>query len=115
MIPCHAVAAPAAARRSTLLAEALHRVAASKYTCTRVLEHEPGTAAGAGRRLRIGTPPRPVRPPRATRCPKRPDGIERELSGQLDACPFGQRRMRTAASDRTPPRPTSVTTMSGQL
>jgi hypothetical protein len=42
MIPCHAVAAPAAARRSTLLAEALHRVAASKYTCTRVLEHEPG-------------------------------------------------------------------------
>jgi hypothetical protein len=43
MIPCHAVAA----RRSTLLAEALHRVAASKYTCTRVLEHEPGTAAGA--------------------------------------------------------------------
>ena len=46
MIPCHAVAAPAA-RRSTLLAEALHRVAASKYTCTRVVEHEPGTAAGA--------------------------------------------------------------------
>ena len=50
MIPCHAVAA----RRSTLLAEALHRVAASKYTCARVLEHERGTAAGAGRRLRIG-------------------------------------------------------------
>jgi hypothetical protein len=58
MIPCHAVAAPAAARRSTLLAEALHRVAASKYTYTRVLEHEPGTAAGAGRRPRIGTPRR---------------------------------------------------------
>jgi hypothetical protein len=81
MIPGQAVAAPAAAPRSTLLAEALHRVAASKYTYTRVLEHEPGTAAGAGRRLRIGTPPRPVQPPRATRCPKRSDGIEREPFG----------------------------------
>src|SRR6185437_15313965 len=105
MIPCHAVAA----RRSTLLAEALHRVAASKYTCTRVLEHEPGTAAGPGRRLRIGHR-RGRSTPRATRCPERSDCIEREPFGQLDAHPFGHPHMRTAASDRIPLRPTSVTT-----
>jgi hypothetical protein len=111
MIPCHAVAA----RRSTLLAEALHRVAASKYTCTRVLEHEPGTAAGAGRRLRIGTPPRPVQPP------SRPDVQRDQMASNANRPGNSMRarsvsvRMRTAASDRTPPRPTSVTTMSGQL
>jgi hypothetical protein len=87
MIPCHAVAA----RRSTLLAEALHRVAASKYTYTRVLEHEPGTAARgwATAQDRDTAAARSTTQP--TRCPKRPDGIECEPSGQLDACPFGQR------------------------
>jgi hypothetical protein len=59
MIPCHAVAA----WRSTLLAEALHRVAASKYTCTRVLEHEPGTAAGAWATAQDRASPWPVQHP----------------------------------------------------
>jgi len=51
-------------------AAAPHRVAANTYTCTRVPGHEPGTAAGAGRRPMIGTPPRPVSATHGDQMPK---------------------------------------------
>ena len=66
MIPCHAVAAPAAARRSTLLAEALASRLAEQALCHRQRTSASATRRSPLRRFR-GLPAAPPEPHSLTR------------------------------------------------